>query len=214
MAIRCKVCLHPGRTEIEAMTLNAAPYGSIATLMRKKYPAEPKLLAANISRHKSAHLLTQPIAIIDPETGERGNSYLTPVEVNKQLLVDRKALPAPEDGVSAEDALRVIINAGISNILADPSIVTPKFLIAALVEARARRLGGDDDTFKDAWAALAGERAKERPKTTRRRRVTVEEETISDGTSSADTGPVVAGAVVPPDEWSEVELTPLLGEGK
>jgi hypothetical protein len=208
---QCKVCAHPGRVEIEAMLLNGASYTSIISRMKAAYPGWTELYGANLSRHKSRHLLTKPIQVkeLDPETGEVSQGYIVG-HLSSAPLVPKDAIPAADDRISVPDALAVIINVGLRNALNNPELVTIKDLMAALELARKLGLRGDDsEEFRDAWAALSAKRGELKQKA-RRRKVTVTEETVEVEHNRRGAGPEVIDAeVVTPDDWTEEELKEL-----
>lgn len=175
----CKVCAHPGVDEINLMVLNGVDYSVIINKMRQAYPTAGVLTKPNLSRHKKNHLLNRPITI---ESEDGKHTYITGAFLAERITVDRSAIPDP---VSIPDALRVIIAAGVANILQNPSLVSPQVLVPAL--DLARKIGlftGDSQEFNDAWAALAGAKAKKERKRTRRVMVeeTVEESEREDQT--------------------------------
>lgn len=212
---QCKICSHPGRVEIDAMLLNGAPYENIINRMKAAYPAWELLNKANLSRHKSRHLLTQPITVeeVDPATGEVKQGFLVG-HLASAPLIPKDAIPAPEERISLPDALAVIIQVGLRNALHNPELVTPKDVLAAIEIARKLGLRGDDtEEFRDAWAAL-GQKRGEMKKKARRRKVTVTEETVEveSGQEPQAEEPIIIDAEpVVPDEWSDDELRLLEG---
>lgn len=201
----CKVCTHPGVDEINVMLLNGTDYNVIISKMKQGHPTAEVLSKPNLSRHKKNHLLNQPITI-ETEDGQK-QTYITGAFLAERITVDRSALPDP---VAIPDALRVIIAAGVANVLQNPSLVTPQMLVPALDLARKMGLfTGDSQDFNDAWAALGATRkTKERKRT---RRVTVEE-TVEE-TGQDDEPEIIDGAFGEtrnlgelPDAWSAEEL--------
>lgn len=189
----CKVCAHPGVDEINVMLLNGVDYTIIITKMKQGHPTAEELTKSNLSRHKRNHLLNKPITI----EGEDGkHTYITGAFLAERITVDRSAIPDP---VAIPDALRVIIAAGVANVLQNPSLVTPQILVPALDLARKMGLfSGDSQDFADAWAALAGAKAKKERKRTRR--VTVEE-TVEESSQDGDEPDVID---VPPEKPREL----------
>lgn len=187
----CKVCRHPGREEIDRMLLNGTPYANIATRMRTVHPSAPPLSPPNLSTHKNRHLLTQPIAVLE---GDGSQGYLT-ARVSTTLIVPKDNIPS--ETPTLPESLRIVINAGLRNILAHPELVTPRVLMEALEVQRKIGLGGEDsEAWMAAWEELGKVQASQ--KTRRRRKVTVEEEVVGGG------APAIT--VVPPDEWAADEV--------
>lgn len=210
---RCKICNHPGRQAIDAMLLGgAAKYKDIIAKMKAAHPGEPELNEANLSRHWKDHVQTQPIAVsrADPETGEQITGYLTG-HLSEALVVQKDAIPTNEQSVTLPDALKVIINAGVRNILLNPLLVGPKELVAAIEMARKMGLlGNDTEEFAAAWKEFAKAKSRSPGKTKRTRRVTVEE--TQEDEIGPDEAPLPAN-LAPPDiievrpvEWSEDDL--------
>lgn len=225
---QCKVCVHKGKAEIDALLLNGAKYSAIIRRMRAAHPEEPELNPSNLSRHKNAHLLTKPIKVteVDPETGQVQEGYLIG-HLTQAITAPKEVIP--DEAVSVPDALKVIINAGVRNIAHNPELVTPQMLIAALDMARKIGLGGNDqEEFRDAWKEL-GRRKGEMTRKAKRRKTTmtveeeVEETVHEDATPQGDiidaeilSGSaveleVVTPEVVTPEEWSEDDLKLLEG---
>ncbi len=201
---QCKICFHPGKAEIDAMLLNGeATYTVIVSKMKAAWPGAPVISAPNISKHKKNHLLTRPIKTteVDPATGQQTEAYLIG-HITEAITVPRQAIPTQEQVVSIPEALGTIINAGIRNILTDPSVVTPQMVLLALDMSRKLGIGGKEvEEFQEAWRAL--EKAKAKVKGKRTTTVTVEETVERDG----DT---VDGTVAPAAGWEEADLK-LLG---
>lgn len=210
---RCKVCNHPGRTEIDAMLLNGTPYDKIAARMQAAHPGAEKLERDNLSRHKKNHLLTRPITVeeVDPATGEKKTGFLVG-HLTTAPIVPKDAIPAIEDRISLPDALDIIINVGLRNALLTPDLVTTKDVIAAIEIKRKLGLGGkDEEDFRAAWEAL-GQKRGELKRKSRRRKVTVTEEEVEVSDAGPEPGEIIDAEVVPelpdewtPDEWKQLE---------
>lgn len=202
----CKVCAHPGAETIDAMLLNGTDYSIIATKMRQSHTEAPVLTKTNLSRHKTNHLLSKPITI-ESEDGQQ-QVYLTGAALAKSITIPKENIP---EGVSVSDSLKVIISAGIWNIMQNPAIVTPQVLIQALDQARKLGVGSSEgDEFGAAWAALGGEKAKVTRSTKRTRRVTVEEQiSATEATAQAASAPEVIDVTALPEEWSADDLKQL-----
>jgi hypothetical protein len=200
----CKVCNHPGRQEIDAMLLNAqAKYKDIIARMLKAHPGAPELNEPNLTRHKKAHLLTQPIktTTVDPETGEEVEGYVIG-HLSRAITVPKEAL-SPE-GIPMPLALNTIIQAGIRNILQNPELVSPIILMQALEMARKLGIGGsEEDEFKSAWEELGKKR---RVKKTTKTTVTKEVEVEATPTDARTDPDIIDVTPSPPSEWSADDL--------
>lgn len=195
---RCRVCNHPGVDEINAMLLNAAPYKNIIKRGKAAYPEEPPLNEAALSRHFHRHLITKPIKTeeLDLTTGDMVEGYLVG-HLTRAMEVPKEVIP--KDPIGLSDALKVIINAGIFNIMNNPGVVTPAVLVSAIDMARKMGIGGrEGEEFNDAWAALNEKKNQQRRK--RKRTVTLTEE-VTDTTIPDDTIEVLP---LPEGGWSEV----------
>jgi len=216
--VQCKICNHPGRVQIDAMLLNGTPYSDIIRAMKAAHPGEEPLIPSNFSRHKSRHLLTQPIKLteIDPETGQEQVGYLVGHLVNAPI-VPKSAIPLPEERISVPDGLAIIINLAVRNALEDPSSVTIKDGLAAMDLARKLGLRGDDmDEFRSSWDAVTKKKSELRRRV-RKRTVTVDEVEIEQGGSQEEnTGEIIdvkpeTAETVAPAEWSPEDLKLLEG---
>lgn len=141
---QCKVCTHPGQAEIDAMLLNGATGKAIIARMKAAHPGAVEITEPNLSRHKKNHLLTKPIKTTEvDENGEVKEAYIIG-HLTKAITVPREAIPKPTEVVNIPDALGVIINAGVRNILNSPEWVTPQILMFALDMARKMGIGGKE----------------------------------------------------------------------
>lgn len=158
----CKVCNHPGKEEVNTLLLNSRPHQEIIKKMARAYPDEPVLIPANLSRHYHNHVVNNPIVVHNEDGSE--TQYITGATRANAIVIAKEAIP---DMVPIQDALKVIIAAGVSNIIDDPKSVTPNVLVMALQELK--KLGGSiaGDEMAQAWAAAK--------KTKRTRKVTMEE---------------------------------------
>lgn len=199
----CKVCNHPGRTEIDAMLLNGAKYRDIIARMKAAHPGEPELIPANLSRHKTNHLLTQPITVVgaDGETEGYIVGHLTTA-----LTVNKEAIPAPSETVTIPEALRTVMNAGVKNIQNHPELVTPIILMQAIDTARKMGiLSSEQEEFAKAWADVG--KRKEGLKRKVKRTVTVsQEEEVEAHPTVEPAEPIIEAEVVTPAEWSDADL--------
>ncbi len=194
---KCRVCRHPGAKEIDTMILNGTGYPAIVARMRQVHPGEPALAAPGLSRHKTQHLLNNPIT--REVVGEDGvttiQTYVTGQYEAQSLMIPPEAIPAIP---SLIDSLKVIIAAGLHNILNNPGIVTPDKLIAALIELRKAGGGTDDlNTFLGAWDNVGKAKKDMQRKAKTTRTVTVSE------TVTAEVPNAIEG------EWSANDLDAL-----
>jgi hypothetical protein len=195
---KCKVCRHPGAKEIDTMILNGTGYPAIVARMRQVHPGEPALAAPALSRHKTNHLLNNPIT--REVVGEDGvttiQTYVTGQYESQNLVIPPEAIPQIP---SLIDSLKVIIAAGLHNVLVNPGIVTPDKLLAALVELRKAGGGTDDlNTFLGAWDNVGKAKKDMQRKAKTIRTVTVSETVTADLPSDAIEG-----------EWSATDLDAL-----
>lgn len=185
----CKICSHPGVEEINAMILNGVRYEDITRRMKQLYPSAPRITQVNITTHKKHHLLNKPVSIESPD-GKK-YTYIAGATVAEKITIDKSAIP---EGVSIPDALKVIISAGVANILQNPETVTPAVLVSALELARkSGLLTAGAEEFVDAWEALANSSKRKSKKRTRRVTVEEEEEVIDAG---GDAETVTQGDVI------------------
>lgn len=203
----CKVCAHPGRAEIEAMILNGAEYAAIITRMRQVAPDAPALTKPNLSKHKNNHLLNRPITrVVEGADGQVvEQTYLTGHYESKSIVIPRDAIP---EIPGLTEGLKIIIAAGLQNVLHNPALVTVDKLIQAM--ELFRKIGGaganELESLMGEWGAVE-KRKGELKKTARRtRKVTVEETT-----ETTEAAPQAADPASEPieGEWSEAELDSL-----
>ncbi len=202
----CKVCGHPGRAEIEAMILNGAEYNAIISRMKQVAPDAPILTKPNLSTHKTRHLLTQPITrVVETEDGQQvEQTYLTGHFESKSIVIPRDAIP---EIPGLAEALKIIIAAGLQNVLHNPALVTVDKLIQAL--DLYKKIGGaganELETLMGEWGAVEKRKGELKKTAKRTRKVTVEETTTEETTSPA----AAAQAETIDGEWSEAELETL-----
>jgi len=199
----CKVCTHPGKADIERLIYTPdISYTDIVEKMAELYPGAPRLSPAGISRHKKDHLQTRAITVTD-QTGQQ----MTVLPTSPVVKLDKTLLP--EQTLSLSEALNLIIVAGAVNILENPSQVRPKHMLEAL-EIR-RKLeeatgSGNLDEFNAAWEKVQAARAAKAKKTTRRRKVTLEE-TVEEEDTSAN--PARDGEIIEASgDWSDQPALP------
>ena len=202
----CKACAHPGRAELEAMILNGAEYAAIITRMRQVHPDAPILTKPNLSTHKTRHLLTQPITrVVETEDGQQvEQTYLTGHFESKSIVIPRDAIP---EIPGLAEALKIIIAAGLQNVLHNPALVTVDKLIQAL--DLYKKIGGaganELETLMGEWGAVEKRKGELKKTAKRTRKVTVEE-TTEETTAQPATAP--AGETIE-GEWSAEELETL-----
>lgn len=192
---QCKTCSHPGHQEIDAMLLNGTPYPAVIRRMQQLFPEAPFLTASNLTTHKARHLLGRPITReTTDETGTRViQTYITGAYEAQNIVIPPEAVPTLPDLASS---LKIIIAAGLHNILSNPALVTPKDAITAIQELR--RLGGGADELEKllgAWSDVASKKAQMTKTAKRKRTVTVEDEV-----SLPEAPEVIEG------EWGEADL--------
>lgn len=205
-AKECKVCAHPSRTEIEAMILNGAEYNAIISRMKQVAPDAAVLTKPNLSTHKRNHLLTQPITkVVETDDGQQvEQTYLTGHFESKSIVIPRDAIP---EIPGLAEALKIIIAAGLQNVLHNPALVTVDKLIQAL--DLYKKIGGaganELETLMGEWGAVEKRKGELKKTAKRTRKVTVEETTTEE-----TTGPATAAQAETIDgEWSEAELETL-----
>jgi hypothetical protein len=200
---QCRVCAHPFVDEINVMIMNGVNYSQIIKRAAELSTAAPPLTKVMLSRHKAKHLYQNPVSIQKADGTKE--TYISGRYLAERITVDKSAIP---EAVPLPDALKVIINAGISNILQNPTLVSPQMLISALEVARKSGLfTGSDEEFTDAWAALGRKR--------RTRRMTLEE-TVEEDADEPPAAQRVEPAALPDNagwdfspEWEEaVEPVP------
>lgn len=200
----CKACAHPGRTELEAMILNGAEYNAIITRMRQVHPDAAVLTKPNLSNHKRNHLLTQPITrVVKGEDGQVvEQTYLTGHFESKSIVIPKEAIP---EVPGLAEGLKIIIAAGLQNILHNPGIVTVDKLIAAM--ELYRKIGGaganELESLMGEWGEVAKRKDQLKKTAKRTRRVTVEETTETEETAAPPSAP--ADETID-GEWSEADL--------
>lgn len=194
----CKVCSHVGRKQIEVQILNGVPYATIIAQAARDFPTAAKLTKPNLTNHKNNHLLNNPITVVDEE-GEK-QTYLTGHYKSQSIEIPPEAVPIIPN---VTDALKIIIAAGLHNVLNNPALVSPDKLITALIEYRKIGGNGDElDKFLGSWGEVAARKGQLTKAAKRTKRIlTVEEETIEPADEPAKE--VIEG------EWSEAELNNL-----
>jgi hypothetical protein len=121
-------------------SLNGQPtFDQILRWLKQRFPGELLPSKRGLSDHKNQHVLSKPITVEDEETGELqyygGQKPLAKITVTPEQIPDLPGLP---------DLLRVIIGAGVHNILHDPASVSPAQTILAIDLLRKIEGGGDD----------------------------------------------------------------------
>lgn len=199
----CTVCAHPGIEEINRMLfLPNHPYPSIVEKMKQTYPGAEVISIPALSRHKLNHAVREAITV---ESAEGKTVYLPSSGVTRALTVNKEALP--ELGYTLPEALMVIINAGVNNILANPNQVSPQVMLAAAIELRKIGLGaGEKEDWETEFTKLAAVKekmkreAKETLARTKQKRVrevrVTETTTVEETEDDTVTGDVVEGSVV------------------
>jgi hypothetical protein len=154
----CQVCTHAGRSavdmfivdgvvSVDGRSFNSAP--PLCRYLEQKYPNEPEIKPYAISRHKTkGH-----VAALAPVQG--GGTVL--------VLRDKKLYRQNKEGVleelphfSPEDALTLIVNVGLDNILKGKVIVGSKALVDALKILTDMKKGRDEnDDYERIIAAQA-----------------------------------------------------------
>src|SRR5215204_1793699 len=131
-AKECKVCSHPGRKQIEVQLLNDVPYAAIISQSARDFAGSVELTKPNLSTHKKNHLLTQPITrVVEGEDGQPTEiqTYLTGSFESQSIVIPKAAIP---EIPGLAEGLKIIIAAGLQNVLHNPGIVTVDKLIAAM----------------------------------------------------------------------------------
>lgn len=204
----CKVCAHPGRTQIDFQLLNEVPYATIISQSARDFVGSVELTKPNLSTHKKNHLLTQPITRV--VTGEDGQptaiqTYLTGSFESQSIVIPQAAIP---EIPGLTEGLKIIIAAGLQNVLHNPGIVTVDKLIAAM--ELYRKIGGaganEMETLMGSWSEVEKRKGEMKQTAKRtRRRVTVEE-TTEETTARPASAPAVD---VIEAEWSAADLESL-----
>jgi hypothetical protein len=199
----CKVCAHPGRQQIEVQLLNDVPYATIISQSARDFAGSVELTKPNLSTHKKNHLLTQPITrVVEGEDGkEEIQTYLTGAYESRSLVIPQAAIP---EIPGLTEGLKIIIAAGLHNVLHNPGIVTVDKLIAAM--ELYRKIGGaganELEGLMGSWGEVEKRKGEMKKTAKRTRKVTVEE-TTEETTAQAPSAP--AGETIDA-EWSEAEL--------
>lgn len=176
---RCQTCSHKAVSEIDALLLSmdvtteghtGASYEEIIMRMRTAHPQEQKLTKSGLSRHKTNHLLARPVALENTQTGEI--TYYGKNSLVQNPVTEKDIPPIP----TVKASLQFIVAAGLQNIARNSYMVGPKVLVEALTLLERLTGVGDEDTLKDAWAALAAEQKKAGRGTKVSRTTTVREE--------------------------------------
>lgn len=123
-------------------------YDSILTRFKQRFPNDPLPSKRGLTEHKVNHLLSQPIAV---ESEDGTLEYFGGQQPVAKITVKSEQVPElPE----LADLLRIIIGAGVHNILHDPSLVTPAQTILAIDALRKLEgPGNSDELLKQAWSA-------------------------------------------------------------
>ena len=202
--LKCKVCRSLSVTEIDAMILNGADYPTIIKRHAQLQPNEKPLNKSNITTHKRLHLLTKPIVkIVETEDGTvEQRTYLTGHYPAPTPVITKENIP---DLPPLADCLKVIIGAGVHNILNNPDIVTPNITIRAMELFKVLFGKGDDElnSLLGNWDGVADAKEKAHRKAKKTRTVsvteTVEEETTINPADEPNWGEAIEGewAVLP-----------------
>lgn len=160
---RCKVCNHRAIDEINRLLLTdrtandqAVTLGYIVQRINKAHP-DQKITISGLSRHKSGHLLAQPLAVQN-EDGQ--------IEFFGTRQLDQRTPPKPDDiqlALSPKEAAEFIIGIGLMDVMSGKLRVSGDMLTKVLIEYL-KTYGKDTDdktdVTKEAWEALHNTRRK------------------------------------------------------
>lgn len=204
----CRVCAHPGKEEINAMILNGTEYQAIISRMVTVHSGEEELTKASLSRHKTNHLLNQPITVTSDD-GTKETTYITGVIRSEALTIPPEQVPVLGQ-ITLEQALWTVATAGILNILNNPGTVSPRTTIEALGLLKDLKEGAPEkEGWEDAWNELGAKKSelKQKAKGKRTKRTVTVEETVTEvsveqsaAPESSVPEPVVIDGIIISDE--------------
>lgn len=154
---KCKVCNHRAIDEINRLlltdrTANDTPVtlGYIVQRMNKAYP-DQKITISGLSRHKSGHLLSQPLAVQNEDgqieffgTQQR-DSQVAPTKDEINLQLDPKGI------------FEYVLGQGLADIRAGRMTISRDMFTKMAIEflkVYGKDVTDDTDVTKEAWEAL------------------------------------------------------------